>query len=270
MARESIDHRRAGLSWREAGVAADLCPVIFLHGLGGTRSAWGPQLRGLSSTFRCVAWDMPGYGDADPVRPLTYRRIAERLVDLIDVLDADRADLVGLSFGGMHALHTAINFPDRVRRLVLANTSPAFGMDGTTREDWTRDRLAPLENGGTPADGAERIIDAIAGRPLTGPIRAETIGCFSEISAAGFAAAVECLPDNDVRDQLSGIDHDALVIVGDLDRETPPSYAEVLHAGLPNSRFELLDGVGHLSPAEAPERFNDLVRSFLTIEQSRP
>lgn len=240
--------------------------MLFLHGLGGTRTAWGAQLRDLSSTFRCVAWDMPGYGDAEPVRPLTYRRIAERIVDLIEAIGADQVDLVGLSFGGMHALHTAIEFPDSVRRLVLSNTSPAFGMDGTSREEWMKDRLASLENGGTPADGAERIVDMLAGSPLAGRIRAETIGAFDDISPDGFRAAVECLPDNDVRGQLGDIGQPALIIAGELDRETPPSYAEVLHAGLVDSRLEVLARVGHLSPAEAPDRFNLLVSDFLESE----
>ncbi len=86
----------------------------------------------------------------------------------------------------MHALQTAIHFPERVGRTVLSNTSPAFGMDGTTRDVWIADRLSALKNGGTPADGAERIIDLLAGRPLTGRIREETIGCFGEISPAGY------------------------------------------------------------------------------------
>lgn len=255
------DHRRNGLSWREAG---DGRPVVFLHGLGGTRSAWGPQLRSLSAQFRCIAWDMPGYGDAEPLHPLDFTSIAARVVDLFDETGAKTADLVGLSFGGMHALHTAINFPERVGRLVLADTSPAFGMDGTTREDWTRDRLAVLEDGGTPADGAERIVDAITAIALTGQIRDETIGCFSQISPEGFRAAVECLPTNDVREHLAEIENRALVIVGELDHETPPSYAQVLHDGLPHSRFEVLDGIGHLSPAEDPDRFNTLISDFLS------
>lgn len=271
------DHQRDGLSWREAGSGP---PVIFLHGLGGARMAWGPQLRELSSSFRCIAWDMPGYGHARAIRPLTYRAIAERVVDLIDAVtitdmtdttdttDADdtpgRADLVGLSFGGMHAMHTAINFPDRVGKLVLASTSPAFGMDGTTKDDWTRDRLASLENGGTPADGAEAILDFIAGHPLTGQVRTEAIECFHNISPEGFRGSIECLPTNDVRAQLADIVHESLIIVGDLDEETPPSYSQVIHDGLPNSRLEILADVGHLSNAEAPVRFNRLVEDFLS------
>ncbi len=258
-----VDRCANGLAWRECG---DGAPIVFLHGLGGTRTSWGPQLRALGGTFRCIAWDMPGYGGSDPVTPLTYPAITQRLVDLLDVLDLPRVDVVGLSFGGMHALHLAIAHPDRVRRIVLADTSPAFGMDGTSREDWTRARLATIDGGGVPADIADAVIDAITATPLAGEIRAETIESFGRIGADGFRAAVECLPDNDVRADLHRIDHQTLVIVGELDAETPPSYAKVLHDGLAHSTLHVLAGAGHLTPAEAPEEFNRLVADFLTSD----
>lgn len=135
-----LDRKSGGLAWRERGQGET---IVFLHGLGGSRTAWDPQLIGLGGNYRCVAWDMPGYGESDPVRPLTYAAIAAAVVRLLDELGTDRAHLVGESFGGMHALHTAIGYPDRVTSLILTNTSPAFGMDGTTAEGWRAARLAP-------------------------------------------------------------------------------------------------------------------------------
>jgi pimeloyl-ACP methyl ester carboxylesterase len=62
---------------------------------------------------------------------------------------------------------------------------------------------------------------------------------------------------------LDEISCPTLVIVGELDEETPVSYAEAIAAGIRDSRLAVIPGVGHLSPAEAPERFNALVREFL-------
>jgi len=259
-----IDHIGGPIAWREAGSGE---PIVFLHGLGGTRVAWGAQLRGLSSRFRCIAWDMPGYGDSDPVEPLTYKAIADSLASFLDTLGLERVDVVGLSFGGMHALHTAIHHPDRIGRMVLADSSPAFGMDGTTKEAWQTARLAPLDAGNTPADSAEAVVDAITSVQLTGRIRDETVAAFAQISPRGFRAAVHCLPDNDVRQQLASIPHQTLVLVGDLDEETPVSYAQVLAEGLPNARLEIIPGAGHLTPAEAPTTFNDLISGFLGTPQ---
>ena len=254
------DYQSELTGWREAGEGE---AVVFLHGLGGTRSAWGPQLDAMSDSRRCIAWDMPGYGASAPEANLTYSAIAERLVAFLDELELERVYLVGLSFGGMHALHTALRHPERVRRMVLSNTSPAFGMNGTTPQDWKAQRLGPIDNGETPATMAPRVLDAIVGRPLEPSLRDDLLGAFGRISVEGFRAAVECLPHNDIRDQLDQLEHECLVIVGDLDQETPMSYAKVLADGLPNSEFVVLEGVGHLSPSEDPDTFNRLTQRFL-------
>ena len=254
------DHIQGDVAWREAGTGE---PLIFLHGLGGSRIAWGAQLRGLSDRYRCIAWDMPGYGDAAPLEPLTYAAIAQRVVDQLDVLDIERATLIGLSFGGMHALHTALDHPDRVARLVLADSSPAFGMDGTSRDGWIKARLDPIEAGGSPADAADAIVDAITHVRLEGIVRDETVGAFSQISSAGFRAAVMCLPDNDVRARLAEIQQPTLVIVGEHDEETPLAYSQLLANGIPNAILRVLPGAGHLTPAEVPDLFNEALAAFL-------
>lgn len=257
---EVSEYVQGGLAWREAGSGE---PLIFLHGLGGTRTAWGPQLRGLSDRYCCIAWDMPGYGDSSPIKPLKYPAIARRVVDLLDALGIEKGTLIGLSFGGMHALHTALEFPERVARLVLADSSPAFGMDGTSREGWIKDRLDPIDAGGTPADAADAIVDAITHVRLEGIVRDETVGSFSQISPAGFRAAVMCLPDNDVRARLAEIEQPTLVLVGEHDEETPLSYSQLLADGIPNASLRVLPGAGHLTPAEVPDLFNAAVTEFL-------
>jgi 3-oxoadipate enol-lactonase len=249
------------IAWIEAGGGP---PVIFLHGVGGSRTAWGPQLRGLGDRFRCIAWDMPGYGDSELLEPLTFEAIADRLVGLLDTLAIQRADLVGLSFGGMHAMHTALRHPERVNRLVLADTSPRFGANGTTAAEWTAARMEPLERGETPADAAERVIDAITSVTLTGQIRDEVVGAYGRIPVDGFRASLRCLPTHDVLDRLDAITHPTRVIVGELDEETPIAYSQSIVDGIPHSDLRILDGVGHLSPSEAPDRFNALVAEFLS------
>ena len=146
------------IAWREAG---DGPPVLFLHGLGGTRFAWEPQLEGLSDRYRCIAWDMPGYGDSDPLPELTFPAIADAIAMLLDQLDIERTHIVGLSFGGQQAIHFALRHADRLDRLVLADTSHRFGDDGTDPEEWKRLRLDALDAGLTPADIAESVIDSI-------------------------------------------------------------------------------------------------------------
>ena len=266
MSRRPVDVD-GSLAWRELG---DGDPVVFLHGLGGTRTAWAPQLQGLSDRFRCVAWDMPGYGASAPVVPLTFAAIADAVSQLLDHLGVAAADLVGESFGGMHALHTALRHPDRVRRLVITNTSPAFGIDGTDPDAWKAARLEPLEVGRTPADLARPLLTSLAGRRISPEIMDMRVAAFSRISTQGLRAAVECLPHHDVRDRLGSIAAATLVVAGERDAETPVRYAQILADGLPRAEMVVLEGVGHLAASEAPHAFNRLVRRFLTADLDAP
>ena len=248
------------IAWREAGEGDVL---LFLHGLGGSRTAWAPQIETLSTRWRCVAWDMPGYGASSPISPLSFEAIADAITELLDRLGVESAHLCGLSFGGHHALHTALRHPYRVRSLVLANTSAAFGGDGTDPDEWRRLRTAPLDAGLTLADIADEVISSIAAPGFWGVERNRTAAAMARIPDAGFRAACELLPCHDVRHRLGEIAAPTLVMVGELDEETPPAYAAEIAEGIPNSRLEVIPGAGHLTPAEAPDAFNQRVGEFL-------
>lgn len=262
MSAAPVDHVGGPIAWRECG---DGPPVLFLHGLGGSRLAWEPQLEGLSHHFRCIAWDVPGYGASAPLPVMTFPAIADAATQLLDRLGIDRVDVVGLSFGGQQALHVAIGHPTRVRRLVLADTSARFGADGTDPEAWMRLRLDPLDAGVTPAQMAAPVLDSIAGPLLTAAERDRLIHAFAQIPSDGLRASVTCLPSHDVTERLAEIAAPTLVIVGEIDEETPLAYAEVLAAGIPDARLEVIAGAAHLTPTETPAEFNALVEAFLTV-----
>ncbi len=260
MTATAVDHTDGTIAWREAG---DGPAVLFLHGLGGTRLAWEPQLEGLADRFRCIAWDLPGYGESEPLPELTFPAIIDAIVRLLDVLALERAHVVGLSFGGQQALHLALTHPDRVDRLVLADTSARFGADGTDPEAWMRLRLDPLDAGVTPADMAAPVLDSITAPGWAGRERDRLIHAFAQIPSSGLRASVRCLPSHDVTARLGEITAPTLVIVGDLDEETPVSYAETLRDGIPGARLEIIPGAGHLTPSETPRAFNHHLAEFL-------
>lgn len=252
------------VAWRECGTGP---VVLFLHGLGGSRTSWDPQLTGLADRWRCVAWDMPGYGASATHGPLGFDSLGDAVIGLADTLGAETVALVGESFGGMHALHAALRHPDRVTALALANTSARFGADGTDPDVWRRARLAPIDAGATPADIARDVLVGIGGPSLRGQALEQRVAAFARIGVDGFRAAVDVLPTHDVVDRLGSIEAPTLVIAGALDDETPVAYAEVLAGGIPRARLEVLDGVGHLAMTEAPQRCNELLRDLLTTTE---
>jgi 3-oxoadipate enol-lactonase len=250
------------VAWREAG-PPDGELAVLLHGLGGSRIAWEPQLTSLSTAgYRAAAWDMPGYGASAPPREWTFDALAGAAATWIRGFGLGAAHVVGLSMGGMVALHLALAEPRMVRSLALCDTSPAFGFDGvTTAETWVEARLAPIRDGATPASIAAGVIGSIMAPGATA-VGAAT-AAMARIDPDAFAGAVRCLPSHDVRDRLAEIAAPTLVIVGELDRETPPSYARHLADRIATSRYVEIAGAGHISNLERPTQFDAALLDFL-------
>lgn len=249
------------MAWRESGSGP---LALFLHGLGGSRTSWDPQLTALGSVRRCVAWDMPGYG-ASTGSPSSFDVLADAAAQLIVSLtdgSGERADVVGLSMGGMVAQHLVLRHPHLVRSLVLLDTSPAFGLDGTTPEHWLRQRLAPLAAGQSPAQMAPQVLASIVGPHTTQAQLADAVAAMSRIDAKALAAACRTLVTHDTRAALAAVGCPTVVAVGEHDEETPVSYAKELHEAIPGSRLVVLPGAGHLANLEAPAAVNELISAL--------
>jgi 3-oxoadipate enol-lactonase len=239
------------VAWREAG---DGPLVVFLHGLGTTRTGFDPQLVALSDDYRCAAWDMPGYGlSPAPAYALTYPLLADAVAAFIETLGATSAHLAGLSMGGQIALHTALRHPNRVRSLALLDSSPAFGLDGTDPEAWKRLRLDALDAGETPASMAEAVLRSIMAPDASTSAVAAAVASMQRISPDGLRAAVELLPSHDVRPRLGEVRAPTLVLVGEHDEETPLAYSEALADGIRGARLQIIPGAGHIANLEAPD-----------------
>jgi 3-oxoadipate enol-lactonase len=256
------------VAWREAGTGP---LVVFLHGLGMTRTGFDLQLAALAPDYRCVAWDMPGYGASPmPAGGLSFPALADTVADLIQALGETRAHVAGLSMGGQIALHTALRHPDRVRSLTLLDSSPAFGLDGTDPEAWKRLRLDGLDAGHTPASMAEPVLRSIMAPDVDAGAVAAAVASMARIPADGLRAAIEFLPTHDVRDRLGEIRAPTLVIVGEYDTETPLSYAEALANGIPGAVLRIARGAGHIANVEAPGAVNAALRAHLDAVEAAP
>ena len=111
------------LDGREAG-QGDI--VLFLHGMPGSRTSWDRQIAAMSRRYRCVSWDMPGYGVSPAIDPGSgfpvVLDILSRFVD--ERLSGQKVHLVGLSLGGMIAMHAAAGRAPYLRSIAVLDASP--------------------------------------------------------------------------------------------------------------------------------------------------
>jgi 3-oxoadipate enol-lactonase len=251
------DVNGARFAWREAGAG----PVLaLLHGLGGSRLSWEPQLAGLADRHRVVAWDMPGYGASRPLDgAVTFAALADAVIDFLDTIGAEAAHLAGISFGGMIAQYVAARHPSRVLSLSLLSTSPAFGLDGTKPDEWRAARLAPLDAGREPAEFAGDVLAAIAGPHISAAAMAGQQAAMARVAGSALRASIECLVTHDSTALLPMIAAPTLCMVGDLDEETPVAYGFALADLIPNARLTVIPMAGHLLNVEAPDAVNRLL-----------
>lgn len=252
------------VAWRTSG-PPDAPTAVFLHGLGGRRSNWDPQLHDLADVRRCCAWDQPGYGDSAG-RPESLPQLAAAAAAWIGELTTGPVDVVGLSFGGMVAQHLALDHPHLVRTLALLDTSPAFGLDGvTTKEEWLASRVTPLHDPGTATERIERVVAGLVGPGCAEEVRHEMVDSMRAVPPASLAGACRALVDHDTRDRLHEITAPTLVLVGSEDTETPPAYAEEISRRIEGSSLVSVPGAGHLSNLEDPVRVNAALRRLWAL-----
>ena len=251
-----IEHHRVG-----AGRPA----LLFLHGLGGDRDSFAPQLDHFAATHECVSWTMPGYGTSDPLDELTFPTLAEAACALLDESGVDRAVVIGQSLGGMVAQQLAIAHPERVDGLVLVATTAAFGKPGSTfNDEFLASRLAPIEAGNGPADLAPAIVDSIVGPDASPEARAHAVASMSRIEPGPYGRSIECLVTWDGRDRLGGVGAPTLCVAGGEDTNSPVRAMERLADAIPGASLEVIADAGHLVNLERPAAFNSLLEGFLS------
>jgi 3-oxoadipate enol-lactonase len=262
----AFDVDESPIAWRESGPAIvdstmhTTRPILFLHGLGGSRISWEPQLAALGEGRRCIAWDMPGYGASAPLEgDMTFGPLAMIVSHFAQWTLNGPVHLVGVSFGGMIAQYVAARYPEVVSSLTLLSTSPKFGLDGTDPAEWRAARLGPLDAGLEPVDFADRVLGALAGPSISAEAFAEQRAAMARISGAALRKSIDCLITHDSRAILKSIRVPTMCVVGKLDDETPVEYSQAIVDGVPNAKLQVIAGGGHLLSAEVPTAVNELI-----------
>lgn len=239
--------------------------VVMLHGVGGGKEAWTPQLDAFAAAgCLAVAWDAPGYGASASIEPYDVAALARALELLLDALPARRRVLLGHSLGGMVAQEAVAAFPRKVDGLVLSATSPAFGKaDGAWQQEFLAQRLGPLDAGRTMADLAPALVAGMVG-PDADPtgVRLAT-EVMSRVPGDTYRKGLTAIVRFDRRAALASIRVPTLAIAGERDANAPPAVMERMAARIAGAEYHVLAGCGHLANLERPRAFNAVVLAWL-------
>jgi 3-oxoadipate enol-lactonase len=238
-------------------------PLVLLHCLGVDHRLWEIGAAGLDRDAMLLAYDFPGHGEtAVPAAPYSIADLSVQLAALLDREGVARADLAGISLGGLVAQHFAATRPERVDRLVLVDTTPRYTEE--MRRMWSV-RAAQARSDGvaslTPGLLAIWFTDAfVASDP---PAVRYVRECFARCSGEGYALACEALAAADLRALVPRIAAPTLVVCGDDDIPSFRDAARWLEGEIKDARLAWLAPARHASVLEQPTAFADAVRSFL-------
>ncbi len=243
-------------------------PLILVSGLSGVGRYWQPQIAEFSARFKVVSYDQRGTGASDhQQREFSIDQMARELVALMDALKIERAHVVGLSTGGAIGQTLAIEYPDRVARLVLCST-------WTHCDPWFR-RLFEARRRMYELCGPElhTMFHPLFLYPPDYVNAHDTEITEEQQRAPAKSAPVEAsigrinaLLGFDRRAGHARIKSPTLIIAGANDYITPTYYADALARAIPQSRLVVFDGGGHsLSKTRAAD-FNREVLDFLGAE----
>ncbi len=241
--------------------------LLLLHGFPQDSGLWAGTASALTDVANVIAPDLRGFGaDRRAVPPvMTMDRLAEDILQLLDERGVDKVVLGGLSMGGYVALAFALRWPERLEGLLLCNTraiaDTAEGRDAreATARTALRSGVAVIARGMLP-----RLLSARTKRERPDLVAAVEALMARQPPDAVAAAARGMALRPDLMQELHRIQAPTLIVTGDQDELMPLPTSEAIHRAIAGSRLVVLPDVAHLSPLEAPARFQATVRDFLT------
>jgi 3-oxoadipate enol-lactonase len=237
-------------------------PVLMLSSsLGTDLHLWDQQVPVWARHFRVVRYDRRGHGKSGVTPgPYTMERFGRDALAIMDALSLVKVHWCGLSMGGMVGQWLGARAPERIDRLILANTTSYYD----NKQIW-EDRIAAVRARGLPA-----VAEAIMKLWFTPEFRAqapETIARMTQMLVAtpleGYLACCAAVRDMDHRDILQNIGAPTLVIAGRYDVSLPLPTSEFIRSRIPGAALTVLDAA-HISNVELPDAFTTEVVGFLT------
>jgi 3-oxoadipate enol-lactonase len=244
-------------------------PLLLIMGLGANADWWGDEfLQPLAERFHVVTFDNRGAGRSErPEGPYEVPQMAADAAGLMDHLGWESAHVMGASMGGMIAQELALQFPERVRRLVLLCTF-CGGSEHVPAKPEVLSILAMPREGLTPADIARASLyllfppEYIEGNPDLMDDVVNTI-LIAPIEPKCFVWQYQGVSMWSCHARLGGLRHPTLIVTGTEDVLIPPENSRIIAEAISGSHLVEIEGAGHGLQTMFPEKVASEVISFL-------
>lgn len=243
-------------------------PCVFLHGSGPGVTAyanWHKLFPILKDEYRVIAPDMVGFGYTERVEGQVYnmRVWVKQTIDLFDALGIEKANLIGNSFGGALAMSFAINYPERVNKLVLMGAMGVsfpitYGLDQVWGYEPSPANMAKLLEIFTYDHSF--ATDELAESRYQGSIQPGFQESFSSMFPEPRQKGVEDMAGD--QHYIRNIEHETLIIHGREDRVIPLSNSYELIQLIPNAELHVFGKCGHWTQIEHTEDFANQLKIF--------
>ena len=235
-------------------------PLILSNSLGADFSMWDAQTPAFEKRFRLLRYDARGHGQSSaPPSPYSVPELVDDLLALADSEGFSQFHLCGLSLGGMIGMSIALNFPARLKKLVLCNTAAKIG----TQESWnTRIEMVRSKGMKEIAKATPARWFSAAFQSSSPEIVASALRAMAAQTPDGYIGGCCAVRDFDTRNAVSRIHVPTLVLSGTHDPATPPADGQFLAQQISGARYVEVNA-SHLSSVEAADRVTTEVLSFL-------
>jgi 3-oxoadipate enol-lactonase len=241
-------------------------PVLFLHAFPLQAAMWDYQVEALEGTHRCIAVDLPGFGQSEPPTApddASMHGWADLVTGVLDQLGVVTATVVGASMGGYVAMALLRHHRERVGQLVLAGSRARSDDPGVAQR--RSSQQAQLREGTEVSVLAKATVEGLlSSASMSRGDLVEYVHALAEgADPGGWIAALEAMKDRpDSMLLLRQAQVRALVVVGELDRITPIADAMSVRSLL-RGELVVVPNVGHLPNVEDPLAFNEALTAFL-------
>ena len=258
----AVHHHTFSAPQLHLSIEGEGSPIVLSHALGLDLHLWDDVAARLARSHSVLRYDHRGHGaSAAPRGPYSMDDLVDDAARIVREWGRGPVAFVGMSMGGMVGQGLAIRYPELVSAVVVANSAASYGEIG--KAAW-RTRIAAVEGGGMAA-----IADTVIARYLTEPYRhahPETVAAMKRTlladDPAAYVANCRAIESLDWLDRLAGVKTPMLVIAGGQDSATPPELSQAIAERVPGAELAVIEEAAHLSAAEFPQRFVDLVEGL--------